>query len=73
MRLLNTKTFRPEEFYVDIPPYAILSHTWEDEEITFNDIQNLEVAKCKAGWLKVDSACTHARKYDFEWIWIDSC
>ncbi|KAK7462463.1 hypothetical protein VKT23_008064 [Stygiomarasmius scandens] len=73
MRLLNTKTFRLEEFYVDIPPYAILSHTWEEEEITFKDIQIPEVAKYKAGWRKIDSACAHARKYDFKWIWIDSC
>ncbi|KAF5363040.1 hypothetical protein D9758_012636 [Tetrapyrgos nigripes] len=41
MRLLNTKTLRLEEFFDEIPPYAILSHTWEDEEVTFQDIQNI--------------------------------
>ncbi|KAF5362838.1 hypothetical protein D9758_007136 [Tetrapyrgos nigripes] len=41
MRLLNTNTLRVQEFFTEIPRYAILSHTWEDEEITFQDIQNL--------------------------------
>ncbi|KAK7446261.1 hypothetical protein VKT23_014466 [Stygiomarasmius scandens] len=75
MRLLNTETYRVEEFYTrtDIPPYAILSHTWQKEEVTFQDIRNLEVAKTSAGWLKVERACLYARERTFEWIWIDTC
>ncbi|KAF5333992.1 hypothetical protein D9758_017524 [Tetrapyrgos nigripes] len=73
MRLLNTKTLKLAEFYADIPLYAILSHTWEKEEVTFQDIQNLETARLKAGFAKVSNACARARNYDFEWIWIDSC
>ncbi|KAF5350767.1 hypothetical protein D9758_010383 [Tetrapyrgos nigripes] len=41
MRLLNTETLKVREFFTEIPRYAILSHTWEDEEITFQDIQSL--------------------------------
>ncbi|KAF5363088.1 hypothetical protein D9758_012624 [Tetrapyrgos nigripes] len=41
MRLLNTKTLRVQEFLTEIPLYAILSHTWEAEEVTFQDIQNI--------------------------------
>ena len=33
MRLLNTKTYELEEFFVEIPLYAILSHTWDKEEV----------------------------------------
>ncbi|KAK7462391.1 hypothetical protein VKT23_007990 [Stygiomarasmius scandens] len=73
MRLLNTKTFHLAEFYTDIPTYAILSHTWEKEEVTFQDIQNLDIAKRKVGWQKINNACTYARRYHFEWIWIDTC
>ncbi|KAF5344919.1 hypothetical protein D9758_011580 [Tetrapyrgos nigripes] len=73
MRLLNTETFQLQEYYTDIPAYAILSHTWDKEEVTFRDMQNLEVAKKKAGFAKIRGACAHARKYAFEWIWIDSC
>ncbi|KAK7455244.1 hypothetical protein VKT23_011116 [Stygiomarasmius scandens] len=73
MRLLNTGSFKLREFFTNTPPYAILSHTWEGEEVIFQDMQTLEVAERKAGWLKIANACAHARKYDFEWIWIDSC
>ncbi|KAH0422874.1 het domain-containing protein [Colletotrichum camelliae] len=39
MRLLDARTLRVIEFNNDaIPPYAILSHTWADEEITYQDL-----------------------------------
>ncbi|THU95434.1 HET-domain-containing protein [Dendrothele bispora CBS 962.96] len=77
MRLLNTKTFLLQEFYTDVPPYAILSHTWGKREVTFQDMQNTDAIKTRedlqAGWSKVKKACEHAHNYSFEWIWIDSC
>ncbi|KAF5342895.1 hypothetical protein D9758_015418 [Tetrapyrgos nigripes] len=73
MRLLSTVDFKVKEFFMDIPRYAILSHTWEQEEVTFQDIQNLDIAKSKAGFRKVMNACARARCYHFNWIWIDSC
>ncbi|KAK7450135.1 hypothetical protein VKT23_013017 [Stygiomarasmius scandens] len=75
MRLLNTKlSSEPwvREFSTDIPPYAILSHTWDNSEFTFQDI-NKKLQHKLSGFLKVQGACKHARKYDFEWIWIDTC
>jgi hypothetical protein len=42
MRLLNAQLLKLEGFYGDNnPPYAILSHTWEKEEATFNDLQKV--------------------------------
>ena len=39
MRHLNVQSLKLEEFYGDdIPFYAILSYTWEKEEITFTDL-----------------------------------
>ncbi|THV01327.1 HET-domain-containing protein, partial [Dendrothele bispora CBS 962.96] len=79
MRLLNTETLEVEEFLNDIPIYAILSHTWERDEITFRDIQDLQKAKKKAeihgkaGWSKIEKACEFVRKFRFKWIWIDTC
>jgi hypothetical protein len=35
MRLLNTYTYALGNFTSDVPPYAILSHTWGDEEVGF--------------------------------------
>ena len=38
MRLINTVTLELEEYIgKNIPPYAILSHTWGDDEFVFSD------------------------------------
>jgi hypothetical protein len=40
MRLLDTATLKLSEFYGDrIPGYAILSHRWENEEVSFQDLE----------------------------------
>lgn len=40
MRLISTSTFNLESFdEKDLPRYAILSHRWEDEEITLQELQ----------------------------------
>ncbi|THU78992.1 HET-domain-containing protein [Dendrothele bispora CBS 962.96] len=61
------------EFLDDIPPYAILSHTWADEEVSFQDMQNPGVAKMKKGYAKIIGACQLARKEGLKYIWVDSC
>jgi hypothetical protein len=41
MRLLECKSdgkFSLTQFFDDIPRYAILSHTWGPEEVTFRDM-----------------------------------
>ncbi|KAF5343253.1 hypothetical protein D9758_013436 [Tetrapyrgos nigripes] len=78
MRLLNTDTLQLKSFFGgDIPPYAILSHTWgkTEDEVTFQDMmaEDHSVAEGKAGYKKIRGACLYAQKYKFEWIWIDSC
>ncbi|KAI1812792.1 HET-domain-containing protein [Poronia punctata] len=37
MRLIDVNTLQLIEFFTNIPPYAILSHTWGSEEVTFQD------------------------------------
>lgn len=51
--------------------YAILSHTWGDEEASFQDMKTGE-ATLKKGWAKVDGACRKAREGKYEYIWIDT-
>jgi hypothetical protein len=42
MRLLNTTSLEFEVFSDDhLPPYAILSHTWGDEEVSYQDMRFL--------------------------------
>jgi hypothetical protein len=40
MRLLNTNNFEVKEFCgYEVPQYAILSHTWIEEEVTLRDME----------------------------------
>ena len=73
MRLLNTETRHLNEFYGDeIPKYAILSHTWESEEILFTDIGTLAATE-KTGYQKFDSTCKKAISNGYRYVWIDTC
>ncbi|KAB8211678.1 ankyrin repeat-containing domain protein [Aspergillus parasiticus] len=61
MRLLNTKpsdtgNFIIEEFFGEPPPYAILSHTWQEMEVTFQDITTGVIDK--KGFKKVKDCYT---------------
>jgi len=79
MRLLNTKSLRVKEFFESqLPEYAILSHTWEDEEVLFADMAdkddtNHSQARKKAGFAKIMGACTLAACDGYDYIWIDTC
>ncbi|KAI1734379.1 HET-domain-containing protein [Xylaria scruposa] len=53
--------------------YVILSHTWEEEEVTFQDFQNLDVARTKKGFSKIEKTCRLARKSKMKWAWVDTC
>jgi len=45
MKLLNVHSYKLEEYFgSNIPPYAILSHTWGEEEVLFHDLDDLNVA-----------------------------
>ncbi|KAK1752813.1 heterokaryon incompatibility protein-domain-containing protein, partial [Echria macrotheca] len=72
MRLLNTTTIALEVFDNDPPPYAILSHRWEDEEVSFQDIEDGR-AKEKRGYHKIQMACGIAATAGIEHIWVDTC
>jgi hypothetical protein len=73
MRLLNSKSLELSEFYdTEIPPYAILSHTWGKEEVTLQDIQRPDVQN-KAGFAKIMGCCNQAKLDGIEWVWIDTC
>ncbi|KAI1451222.1 HET-domain-containing protein [Annulohypoxylon moriforme] len=75
MRLINTENYQLEEFFGDqIPPYAILSHTWEKGEVTFQDWQNIDSKSIrkKPGFKKITETCRQAVKDGFDWLWVDT-
>src|SRR5262249_8258217 len=79
MRLLNTTTLKLETFVCkETPNYAILSHTWADDEILFEDVwesgwrHRISVRR-KKGFSKVRDSCAQARRDGYGYIWIDTC
>jgi hypothetical protein len=72
MRLIDSSTHKPKEFSGQIPEYAILSHTWGTEEISFQDIDR-DDAKKMPGFAKVKSCCAQAKRDGFDYVWIDTC
>ncbi|KAH6617367.1 heterokaryon incompatibility protein-domain-containing protein [Chaetomium tenue] len=59
-----------------IPPYAILSHTWGDDEVTLQQLAaaDLFALQGRARFDKVQKACALARTRDaLEYAWVDTC
>jgi hypothetical protein len=73
MRLINAQTLELEEFFgAAIPPYAILSHTWETEEVSFQDWPNLEAVKGKKGFRKIELAREQTIRDGLDYLWVDT-
>lgn len=74
MRLIHSKTLAVEDFMdEDVPEYAILSHLWATEEMTFQDMQASLRPTHKRGWNKVKRACEQALKDGLTYVWADTC
>jgi hypothetical protein len=76
MWLLNTSTLQLHNFINDYerPHYAILSHTWGEEEVSFQEIQGShDDIMQKAGYAKVQRCCAQAASDGFPYVWIDTC
>nr|CAL30216.1 HET-D [Podospora anserina] len=55
-----------------VPPYAILSHTWGDEEIIFKDIKD-GICKKKRGYSKIQFCGDQAGRDGLKFFWVDTC
>lgn len=75
MRLLNTRTLEFAEYLGSaIPPYAILSHTWEDGEVTLREMtEHLPSVTSKKGYRKIIDHCLLAAQQGYAWAWVDTC
>ncbi|KAF2092401.1 HET-domain-containing protein, partial [Rhizodiscina lignyota] len=75
MRLLNAETCALVEHEFsgeDIPKYAILSHTWGQEEVSFQQIRD-PIARKMAGFKKIRSCCEQALQDGLKFAWVDTC
>ncbi|KAM0330693.1 hypothetical protein ACHAQA_003645 [Verticillium albo-atrum] len=76
MRLLHAKTLELGYFMGKAPPYAILSHTWGEDEFIFEDFQKdfqAQLAAPKRGLRKVLDTCKRALQDGFNYVWVDTC
>ncbi|KAF2398077.1 NAD(P)-binding protein [Trichodelitschia bisporula] len=74
MRLIDCNTFKIEEFFGDaIPQYAILSHTWETDEVELKDMSDLKVARKKSGFNKIERCAWQATEDRLQYCWVDTC
>jgi len=74
MRLLNATTLEMKEFIgAGIPKYAILSHTWGEEEVSLLAMQDLEKARTMKGFAKIQKCCGQALADGLDWVWVDTC
>ncbi|ETS77352.1 hypothetical protein PFICI_11226 [Pestalotiopsis fici W106-1] len=58
----------------DIPPYAILSHTWraDGEEVTFQDVSQKKLGN-KPGYQKILFCGQQAKRDGLDYFWVDTC
>ncbi|KAI9164158.1 Vegetative incompatibility protein [Paramyrothecium foliicola] len=74
MRLINIESLVVIEFRCDstIPPYVVVSHAWQNDEIFFGDLMDRDAASKKAGFEKLQNACQIVRGLGMQWLWVDS-
>ncbi|MBE3046315.1 HET domain-containing protein [Candidatus Bathyarchaeota archaeon] len=75
MWLINAQTLRLEYFLGRaIPDYAILSHTWDDDEVSFADFNApSDVVRAKKGYVKIRETCRLALQHQLSYAWVDTC
>ncbi|CAN9361213.1 unnamed protein product [Alternaria alternata] len=57
----------------EIPPYAILSHTWAEQEVVFEDLKDVENAQSKEGYRKIRFCAQQAERDGLNHFWVDTC
>ena len=72
MRLLDTET----GLFIEVADstsvrYAILSHTWGDEEMTFDEFQAIDRPE-KKGFAKIRHTCRQAVLDGYKYSWVDT-
>jgi hypothetical protein len=74
MYLLHTQDLVLHSFQGSLPEYAILSHTWDDVEVEFNELrQSFGSLQSHTGYRKISKACSLAARDGYGYIWIDTC
>lgn len=73
MHLIDTDTLKLTSFQGKLPRYAILSHTWDSDELSFAEFGDLPKRESHPGFEKIKSTCQQARRDGLDYAWIDTC
>lgn len=77
MWLLNVHSIQLEEILDESqrPPYAILSHRWRAEEVSFAELsERRELAEKKLGFVKIRKCCNVVKsQFQLDYVWVDTC
>ncbi|KAI0202431.1 heterokaryon incompatibility protein-domain-containing protein [Astrocystis sublimbata] len=80
MWLIRCNTLQLYDFFGDeTPPYAILSHTWQEDEVTFAEfrsgapVRGADTDALTQGWKKIMRTCELAIAQGYDYAWIDTC
>ena len=69
MRLIDCTTLEFKEFIgKKKPPYAILSHTWEDQEITYQNYCGADELRLKRGSEKIIKTCEISKQLGYKYV-----
>ncbi|KAL4063365.1 heterokaryon incompatibility protein-domain-containing protein [Scleroderma yunnanense] len=61
--------------------YAILSHRWIDQEVSYDEMTELakmeeearDEIRQRSGYQKILDSCEQAKKDEYKWLWVDTC
>ncbi|KAJ3498013.1 hypothetical protein NLG97_g1446 [Lecanicillium saksenae] len=77
MRLIHLNTLKLVEVSRSTPPYAILSHTWSDDEVSLQQLESGQSREQQTeGWAKLTGFCRTVRLDASSaptWGWVDTC
>lgn len=73
MHLIDTNTLKLTWFPGKPPRYAILSHTWNSDELSFADFCDSSKRESLTGFQKIKLTCRQARHDGLGYAWIDTC
>lgn len=82
MRLINVKTLALEEIsFTRLPSsktrYGILSHRWDEDEVSFDDICNINIMQKEGRFRKIIDFCRVVQEASWDWkpdyVWVDTC
>lgn len=75
MWLIDTHTLKLKFFQVcPEGQYAILSHVWQDDEVSFFEFKAWDGAETtRSGMVKILECCEKARDLSLAYAWVDTC